>query len=470
MINRRRRLSALARTFFELALTAGAFFLAGWIRSASWIEPGKIFSLPEHLWLLAVVAPAWIPLLWLWGLHRARRTGGPAAELWNILKVVVTGMLAVVTAIVIRKFDPSRGFLGLFAGLDFALLALFRLAAVSVEHHQRKRGYDRLYVLVAGTGKAARQHLEALRGHPEWGLEVRGVLSEAPGLALDAVAGCPVLGSIADLPDLLRKEVVDEVHFAVSRRTLERLDAAIGACDEMGVTMRVRMGFLDRLNARPRLETVGEKALLTLASAPRDEGALLVKRVFDVGTSALGLVLASPVLALAALAVRLSSPGPVIFRQKRSGMNGRVFTLYKFRTMVRDAEALREGLLSRNEMDGPVFKVKDDPRVTKVGRILRRLSIDELPQLWNVLRGDMSVVGPRPPVPSEVEKYQRWQRRRLSMRPGITCIWQVSGRNEVDFKRWMEMDLEYIDNWSLALDFKILLRTIPAVLSSRGAS
>jgi exopolysaccharide biosynthesis polyprenyl glycosylphosphotransferase len=470
MMNRRRRLSALVQTFFELVLTGGAFFLAGWIRSSPGFEPGKHYSFAGHLWLLAVVAAVWAPLLWAWGLHRARRTDQPGVEAWKVLKTVAAGMLALVAAVVVRKFDPSRAFLGLFAALDFALLVLFRLAAAATAHHQRKRGYDRVYVLVAGTGKAARQHLDALRDHPEWGLEAKGVLSEVPKLALDKVAGLPLMGSIADLPDLLRKEVVDEVHFAVSRRTLERLDEAVRACDEMGVTVRVVMGFLGRLNSRPSLESLEGSSVLTLASAPHDEAALLMKRVFDVAFSAGLLLAASPVLALAALAVWFSSPGPALFRQKRSGMNGRIFTLYKFRTMVQDAEAMRDTLLSRNEMDGPVFKIKDDPRVTTVGRVLRKLSIDELPQLWNVLRGDMSVVGPRPPIPAEVEKYQRWQRRRLSMRPGITCIWQVSGRNQVDFRRWMEMDLEYIDRWSLALDFKILLKTIPAVLFSHGAS
>ncbi len=469
-MNRRRRLSAAVRASFEWLLTGGAFLLAGWIRSAVSFEPGKPFSFADHLWLLPVVMVVWIPLLWRWGLHRAQRTDQPGAEVWKALRTVVVGMLAVVAAVVVRKFDPSRAFMAFFAGLDFALLALFRLAAAAVARHQRKRGYDRIYVLVAGTGKAARQHLEALRGHPEWGIEVKGLLSEAPKLALSEVAGFRLLGSIADLPGLIRREVVDEVHFAVSRRTLERLDEAVRACDETGVTVRIVMGFLGRLNSRPSLESIEGTSLLTLASAPRDEAALLVKRVFDVAASAFALLLASPVLALAALAIKLGPRGPVIFRQKRSGMNGRIFTLYKFRTMVEDAEALRDRLLARNEMDGPVFKIKDDPRVTGVGRILRRLSIDELPQLWNVLRGDMSVVGPRPPIPAEVEKYQGWQRRRLSMRPGITCIWQVSGRNEVDFRRWMEMDLEYIDRWSLALDFKILLKTIPAVLSSRGAS
>jgi len=470
MLTRRRTLSGLALTVSELAITAGAFFLAAWIRASVAVEPGKPFFLRDNLWLLWVVGPVWAVLLWRWGAHRAQRTQQPGVELWKVIQAVVVGMAVVVAATVARKFDPSRGFLILFAGLDFVLLALFRLASVSVARHQRKRGYDRMYVLVAGTGRSARRHMEELRAHPEWGLEVRGVVSEAPRLAIDEVGGARVLGSIGDLPLLLRKEIVDEVHFAVSRRTLERLDEAVRVCDEMGVTVRVAMGFLGPLNSRPSLEHVGGAPFLTLSSAPRDGAALLLKRVFDVAVSGVALVAASPVLILAALAIKLTSPGPAIFRQKRSGMNGRVFTLYKFRTMVANAEALKQGLETRNEMDGPVFKIKDDPRVTKVGGVLRKLSIDELPQLWNVLRGDMSIVGPRPPIPTEVEKYERWQRRRLSMRPGITCIWQVSGRNDVDFRRWMEMDLEYIDNWSLALDLKIILKTIPAVLISRGAS
>ncbi len=420
--------------------------------------------------MLPVVAAARLPLLWLWGFHRARRTDLPWAEVWKAAKIVTAGMLAVVAAVVVTKFDPSRAFLGMFAALDFAFLTAIRLAATSVAHHQRKRGYDRIYVLVAGTGKMARQHVQAILQHPEWGFEVKGILSEVPKLAVDEVSGFRVMGSIQDLPEVLKKEVVDEVHFAVSRRTLDRLEDAARVCDEMGITVRVTMGFLRRLNSRPSLEVLEGIPLLTLASAPRDGAALAVKRMFDVGASLILLVVLSPVMAAAALAIKLTSRGPVIFRQKRSGMNGRIFTLYKFRTMVENAEALKGDLIALNEMDGPVFKIRDDPRVTPVGRVLRKLSIDELPQLWNVLRGDMSFVGPRPPIPEEVEKYQRWQRRRLSMRPGITCIWQVSGRNEVDFRRWMEMDLEYIDNWSLALDMKILMKTIPAVLFSRGAS
>jgi exopolysaccharide biosynthesis polyprenyl glycosylphosphotransferase len=209
--------------------------------------------------------------------------------------------------------------------------------------------------------------------------------------------------------------------------------------------------------------------MLTVSATPRQPGALLVKRVTDLTGSMVALIMLSPVFVVAAILIKTTSRGPILFAQTRSGLNGRTFTLYKFRSMYRDAEARRAALASRNEMSGPVFKIKDDPRVTPVGRWMRRFSIDELPQFWNVLSGDMSLVGPRPPIPEEVKKYERWQRRRLSMKPGITCLWQVSGRNAVDFDDWMKLDLAYIDTWSLRLDVQILLRTVPVVITAKGA-
>ena len=210
--------------------------------------------------------------------------------------------------------------------------------------------------------------------------------------------------------------------------------------------------------------------LLTFSTTPYSQLQLMLKRGLDVLPSAVLLVLGLPVVSLIALMVKISSGGGVLFRQTRCGLNGRSFTLYKFRTMVADAEERRRDLEHLNEMNGPVFKLRSDPRVTWLGRFLRKFSLDELPQLWNVLRGDMSLVGPRPPIPEEVAQYQRWQRRRLAMKPGLTCLWQISGRNQIDFDRWMELDLEYIDSWSPMLDFEILLKTIPVVLSGRGAS
>ena len=209
--------------------------------------------------------------------------------------------------------------------------------------------------------------------------------------------------------------------------------------------------------------------MLTVSATPRQPVALLGKRVIDLVGAAVALVVLSPVCLIATILVKTTSKGPVFFAQERSGLNGRTFKLYKFRSMYRDAEARRASLASRNEMSGPVFKIKDDPRITPVGKWMRRFSVDELPQLWNVLAGDMSLVGPRPPIPDEVKKYERWQRRRLSMKPGITCLWQVSGRNAIDFEDWMRLDLAYIDTWSLRLDVQILLRTVPVVLTARGA-
>jgi exopolysaccharide biosynthesis polyprenyl glycosylphosphotransferase len=209
--------------------------------------------------------------------------------------------------------------------------------------------------------------------------------------------------------------------------------------------------------------------MLSFTSAPTDEVALLFKRAFDVLTSGMALLLLSPAIVATAVAVKLDSPGPIFFRQTRVGKNGRPFKMLKFRSMRIDAEARLESLRSQNEASGPVFKMKNDPRVTRVGRFIRRTSLDELPQFLNVFSGEMSIVGPRPPVPAEVKQYQRWQRRRLSVKPGITCTWQVSGRSNISFDQWMKLDLEYIDTWSLWQDIQICFRTVPAVLLSRGA-
>jgi exopolysaccharide biosynthesis polyprenyl glycosylphosphotransferase len=239
-------------------------------------------------------------------------------------------------------------------------------------------------------------------------------------------------------------------------------------CDEEGVRTRVAIDFFPHVNSEITLDRVGSAPLLTFSAAPLDDLRLLLKRFFDIVISGTALVLLAPVFLAIALLIRLTSPGPIIFRQLRCGLNGRRFTMYKFRSMVDNAEDLMSDLqhLSTRQV---AFKIARDPRVTPVGLWLRRFSLDELPQLLNVLRGDMSIVGPRPPIPEEVDRYERWQRRRLRMRPGLTCLWAISGRDRVDFNTWMRMDISYIENWSLRLDWTIILRTIPLVLAGRGA-
>jgi exopolysaccharide biosynthesis polyprenyl glycosylphosphotransferase len=289
----------------------------------------------------------------------------------------------------------------------------------------------------------------------------------------DGTSPFPVLGSYGDLLRLAQEQHAGEVLIAPATGQLGDLhDIAgiISLLEEQGTVVRLAMNFLPRSISRLSFDQLGEDfPLLTFSTTPANEVLLAVRRVADVVLSLALLLLLSPVLLAIALGIKLASPGPVLFRQTRCGLHGRRFTFLKFRTMRTDAERLKPLLEPFNEMDGPAFKMTNDPRVFPFGGFLRRTSLDELPQLWNILRGDMSFVGPRPSVVEEVAQYEPWQRRRLSMKPGLTCLWQISGRNELTFDEWMRLDLEYIDNWSLWLDLKIAVKTIPAVLLGRGA-
>jgi exopolysaccharide biosynthesis polyprenyl glycosylphosphotransferase len=240
-------------------------------------------------------------------------------------------------------------------------------------------------------------------------------------------------------------------------------------CEERGITTRVILNFFPHLISRTYLEELDGFPLLTFSTTPKNEIALFSRRLIDSAGSLVLIILLSPIFLLISLLIRIDSPGPALYRQPRYGLNGRKFTCHKFRSMQTGSDEKRKELVHFNLTNGPAFKMKNDPRVTRVGKFLRKTSLDELPQLFDVLMGDMSFVGPRPLLLEEVEKLEGWQRRRLSMKPGITGLWQVSGRNEIDFNQWMKMDLEYIDNWSLWLDIKILLKTIPVVLSGKGA-
>jgi exopolysaccharide biosynthesis polyprenyl glycosylphosphotransferase len=274
---------------------------------------------------------------------------------------------------------------------------------------------------------------------------------------------------LAQLTELLRRQVIDEIIFAVDSRRLVELEEVFLLCDEEGVRTRVAVDFFPHVNSEVYMDRLGTLPLLTFSATPHDEIRLSVKRVTDIILAGAALVILFPVMLAVALLIRLTSPGPAIFRQVRCGLNGRQFVFYKFRSMQENAHQMREQFrhLSQREL---ALKIPNDPRLTAVGRWLRKFSIDEWPQLWNVLKGDMSLVGPRPAVPEEVEQYKGWQRRRLRMRPGLTCLWAVNGRDAVDFETWMKLDMQYIDSWSLALDWKIILRTIPQVLTGRGAN
>ena len=341
----------------------------------------------------------------------------------------------------------------------------------SGEHsrHVRARGYNYRNLLIVGLNSRAAEVARIIDEHPHWGLRLLGFVA-ANGEIPDEFAGRKVLGGGAELEEILEREVVDEVFFILSRRQLDDFESAILLCSELGIRSRVALYF-PHLKARVLLEDLEGIPLLTFSTTPASAFQLFLKSLMDFSISATGIILLSPLMLLIAASIKLSSRGPVFFVQERCGLNGRRFRLYKFRTMVRDAESMQAEIEHLNRVNGHAFKAPDDPRITRIGHLLRRWSLDELPQLFNVLQGKMSMVGPRPPIPAEVEQYQRWQRRRLSMRPGLTGLWQVSGRADLeDFNHWIRLDLQYIDQWSLWLDLKILLKTIPAVLSGRGAS
>jgi exopolysaccharide biosynthesis polyprenyl glycosylphosphotransferase len=281
----------------------------------------------------------------------------------------------------------------------------------------------------------------------------------------------PVLGTIGDLEQTLREQVVNEIYFAATA-SHQRADVqtAIHTCEKFGIPFALPACGYRLSRAKPACEKAVADGYVHYLSVQNKPFQMGIKRLFDIVASGAALAFLSPLLIATVVAVKLTSRGPILFRQERAGLHGRAFKMLKFRSMVVNAEELKARLMAQNEMSGPVFKMKHDPRITRVGRFIRKYSIDELPQLINVLRGDMSIVGPRPPIPSEVAKYEAWQRRRLSVRPGLTCVWQVSGRNQISFEDWMLLDMRYIDHWSLAQDFNLILKTVPVVLTGRGAS
>ncbi len=460
----------------DLALTTAAFLLAWWLRSwvgpelAPGLFPTELYPLGRYLGLLPLVLLIWTVLLVTREAYTSRRTVALAHEAWQVVQVVGLGVLCLAAAGWLLRLDfVSRPFLALFGLLNLGLLLAEKIALRLLARRVRKRGHNYRTVLIVGVNPRAEEVARIILARPHWGFQILGFLAPN-GDRPASLAGLPVLGSADDLPRIIQEEVVDEVLFVLSRRQLEEFEDCFLLCAELGIRTRVALSF-PNLKARVLLEELEGIPLLTFTTTPAGPFPTFLKRLFDVVVSLLGLVLLAPLLLVIGVLVWTTSKGPMLFRQERCGLNGRRFQLLKFRTMAHDAEARRDEVAHLNEVTGPAFKVRRDPRATVLGRWLRRFSLDELPQLVNVLKGDMSLVGPRPPIPDEVAHYERWQRRRLSMKPGITGLWQVSGRTELgDFDHWIRLDLAYIDQWSLWLDLKILLKTVPAVLSTRGAA
>jgi exopolysaccharide biosynthesis polyprenyl glycosylphosphotransferase len=484
MLKERARILAASIFLLDLALVSVAFLLAFSLRSSILPRvvpqafPARLYPLTAYLPLLPLALAIWGALLLLSGRYRSQRTVPLLDEAWAVLRVCASGTVVFMLALYIMRIDVrllgndqiSRAWVLLFGIFASLLLLCEKLFLRVSSRYVRWRGFNYRTVLIVGTNPAALKIADSIHGHRFWGYRILGFVVNGHPPEQSWPGRYPILGEIKHIPHIIENNVVDDVIFAVSRRDLDRLEDLFLSLQEQGIRTRFAVNLFPHTQARVELEELDGIPLLSFATGPTSQLSLMAKRAMDVALSSLLLLLGLPVVATIATLIRITSQGDVLFRQTRCGLNGRIFTLYKFRTMVEDAEQRRRDIEHLNEMNGPVFKLRSDPRVTAFGRLLRRFSLDELPQLWNVLRGDMSLVGPRPPIPEEVARYQRWQRRRLSMKPGLTCLWQVSGRNQIDFDQWMQLDLEYIDSWSPLLDVKILLRTIPAVLSGRGAS
>jgi exopolysaccharide biosynthesis polyprenyl glycosylphosphotransferase len=422
------------------------------------IQHGIIAPFRYYKWLYLIVLPLYPFLLDVNGFYSRSHSQQLRNTVWILVKSSTICTLAVMAAMYFFRLAMlSRGVVVIFA--LFSIVALFvkdRLFQALLRHRARS-GKGVAEIILVGSEERNAEFAALLDEHPEWSLRVAAKLDSNTDL-------------VSELPAMLHRYPVGCVVFSVSQTAFGEIEKAILACEVEGVEAWLVADFVKTSIARATVDDFYGKPLLIFRTTPEISWQLVCKRLIDIIGSTLGLVVLGPLVMLpAAIILKLTSPGPVLFKQKRSGQHGRLFTMYKFRSMITNAEMLQVELEVFNEMGGPVFKMEDDPRVTPFGRFLRKSSIDELPQLWNVLVGDMSLVGPRPPIPSEVQHYDPWHRRRLSMKPGLTCIWQISGRNRIDFEQWMQLDMQYIDNWSLWLDFQILVRTIPVVLTGLGA-
>jgi len=446
---------------------------------------GTLASIENYYVVLFISLLAYLFILQVMGAYGSMRLSSSFRLLRISLFSSFLVFLVLSAVLFLLKLDLSRSFISLFCGIVALSITAERYLVLGFLRFWRKRGKNFRNLIICGVGEQAVRVAREISLRPELGLRIIGFADlqydgQEHELRLQRFrdwmrkAGTQRIGRLfcgkAELEQSLQSQAVDEVIFTDVVEVLPIVEEMVVICAEQGIRTTIAADLFSFGLVKSGISYFGSMPLIHFQTPPGDRWELAVKRYIDLLGASLLLVLLSPVFALIALVIKISSPGPVFFLQTRVGLNGRQFKLYKFRSMVADAEKSLAPLREKNEMKGPAFKILDDPRITGFGKFLRRFSLDELPQLWNVLVGEMSLVGPRPPIPGEVSMYERRDRRRLSMRPGMTCIWQVSGRNEIkDFDSWVKLDLEYIDNWSLSLDFILLFRTIPAVFFGVGA-
>lgn len=469
MLKQQARLITKIAVVVDIAAVFAAFVLAF---NTVQVASGRLSDFRDYSWVLVVVVPVWIFLLTYFGLYDSMRTKSFFVVIAGILKVhVIGGLIVSACVFLVHATGYSRLLFGSFIICSLILITLAKGGIKLLLKHFRRKGYNSRNILIVGSGDQMYHFVDVIRQHDDWGLVIVGIvgLTNEPDAA--DIPGCAKLGYIDGLLDICKQNMVDEVVFSLPHSNLQVVDDCLIMLQEMGISVRMMIDLYDAPASRKELTMFhGDIPLLTYHIKAFDAGQLFLKRCLDIIGAIIGLIIAGLLFPFIALVIRLESKGPLFFGQERVGENGRIFKCWKFRSMYVDAEACKQELLAHNEMNGAMFKMKDDPRVTRIGRFIRKTSIDEMPQFWNVLKGEMSLVGTRPPTPDEVATYENWHRKRICIKPGITGLWQVSGRNQIhNFDDVVRLDIRYIEEWSLWLDIKLLFKTFWVVLVSKGA-
>jgi exopolysaccharide biosynthesis polyprenyl glycosylphosphotransferase len=438
----------------------------------NYFEQGGFFFFQLRLLkIFSLIMPFWLLILYLIQITEIPRTKRYRVLFFEYFQsTILIIILLLVFYFVFKLYEISRLFLVEFAFLGFCFLFFSRLLEFKVFKIYRAKGYNYVNIVLIAD-ESSQSFIESLLSNKEWGYRIIAIFSGSVQLKEKYEETIILLPNeyISVLNDLMEVDIIDEVLYLKSKVVPTEVRTVIRSCEELGVIFRLKYDD-NKHNLTTAIKTnIGNEKFLAFINVPYSLYALAIKKVMDIFISVMMLIILFPVLLIISLSIILTSRGPVIYKQARVGLRGRNFNLYKFRTMIVNAEELLDELNFKNEMDGPTFKMTNDPRVTKIGRFLRRTGLDELPQLFNVLRGEMSLIGPRPPLEKEVRLYKRWQLRRLSIKPGLSCFWQIEPeRNSIKFEKWMELDLAYIDNWSLRLDFVILVKTIKTVFKRTG--
>jgi exopolysaccharide biosynthesis polyprenyl glycosylphosphotransferase len=434
-------------------------------------QGGFFFMQTRLLKLFLLITPFWLVILYLIQITEIPRTKRTRILFMEYLQsTILIIILLLVFYFVFKLYLISRLFLIEFAILGFLFLFLARLIEYHVFKTYRAKGYNQVNIVLIAD-ESSLPFIETLLSNKEWGYRIVAIFTASNVIKEKYEKSIILLPEqyLLVLNDLMEVDILDEVLYLKSKVIPSEVRETVRSCEELGVIFSLLYKDSNIKLTNAIKTSIGDKKFLTFINIPHNLVALTIKKIMDITISLFMIIILSPVLLGISLMIKLSSPGPIIFKQRRVGLRGRQFNLYKFRTMIIDAEKLKKQLEAENEADGPVFKIKDDPRVTKIGKFLRKSGLDELPQLFNILQGEMSLIGPRPPLPEETKSYKRWQLRRLSVKPGLSCFWQIKpDRNSIRFEKWMEMDLAYIDNWSLRLDFIILLKTIVTVFQRTG--